>query len=709
MEQEDERTTVEQPPEATPVGPAAPQTAREPATSTGGGGRIVDEHWDDGTTVDEATMAQAEPPGAVASPDDDGAEEMTVDEPGKAVTEARLMVIAGNDTGREFVLAPSGKPLSVGRAMDNDIVLTDIAVSRKHLDVVWEGGHWVLKDRGSGNGTLLNERIEDGSCRLQHGDRIEIGHTIFRFDHPSSAAIGPPISWSHQQDDEASTVAGRSPPRPGSPPDEPATNVSQPRRTPSTSAPPPPGAAASGIDRKATLPPPRPRTPSQGPHSGAVSSRLALPPNPSAIAAPPPVDDVARTTPAPRTAEPLLLIAPAAAADPMRQSTATAHVAPLTYATAGASASMPMVAYRSPPLVASRRRSGLIAAAIGGGVALIGVLAMVLGGDEPRGRGAAGTSVTARDGATDGAGGAPVPDPVAKEPIGVPPDPVRDPVTVDDRDDRDDVAIEVKDPEPVAKQPDPVEVKDPEPVVKKPDPVVKKPDPVVKKPDPVVRKKPDPVVRKKPDPVVRKPDTAKKPTSADAAKKKAAALYADKDFKAAAAVARDAASSAEGADAAALRSLAGTYDQLASSIAAGNAAAASKPTDALTAYKRALAADKKLGGTHAPMIREKLGQVAPKAAAGFMAKGNYEAAKQAADTAVNFGAGSSPTIAQVRQSLERKAAELYASGVQLMKSKPDDGKAILRRVLKIVPPDSPSYQKAYKAVNTRSKQRDDDE
>src|SRR5258705_2350 len=45
---------------------------------------------------------------------------------------AKLVVIAGNDTGRDFPL-DSSRPLTVGRAIDNDVVLTDIAVSRKHL------------------------------------------------------------------------------------------------------------------------------------------------------------------------------------------------------------------------------------------------------------------------------------------------------------------------------------------------------------------------------------------------------------------------------------------------------------------------------------------------------------------------------------------------------------------------------------------------
>src|SRR5260221_3210493 len=104
-------------------------------------------------------------------------------------------------------------------------------------------------------------------------------------------------------------------------------------------------------------------------------------------------------------------------------------------------------------------------------------------------------------------------------------------------------------------------------------------------------------------------------------------------------ISRRPAATAEDRNATELNKLATAYDKLGESLNAGNAAAAAKPTDALAAFRRALAADKQLGGTHASMIRDKLGEVAPKAAAGFMAKGNYESAKQAADTAVNFGAG----------------------------------------------------------------------
>ena len=676
---EDERTTVEQPPDnppvaagSTPGAPAAHKASPAAKPGTAPAGTPIDEHWDDGTTIDEATMAGSAPQ------TDDAVEEMvTVDE--RRVAPARLIVIAGNDTGREFTLH-AGKVLTVGRAMDNDVVLTDIAVSRKHLDVLWDGGAWVLKDRGSGNGTLVNERIEDGSCQLRHGDRIEIGHTVFRFDHAASAGPGAPIGW-EQNDEEASTVAGRSQPKmtmKGPPPAAAPASLGTPRRSAPTTSPPP----APGDRARATLPPPRPRPPSSG---GALSSRLALPPNPGAAA-----EDAQRAA----AAEPALLIAPSIDR-PDRSMTHTAHVDPLPFA--AASGSMPPVhAYPqyAPPL--PRKKLVGVLAGVLVAATMIGAIAAMTTDDAPP---------------ASAAGPAPAPDeaamavalPVAVDAAAVaPPEPEPEP-------EPEPVKIEV-DPVPPPPEPEP----EPEPVPVEPAPPT--PAPVTPAPAPTPPPKkitPPPPKKVTPPPKKVTPPPRKAPpkavATASGAKKKAESLYASKDFKAAAAAARAGADSGDATEVAELRRMAKDLDALAAAWTAGNASASTRATDALTSFKKALAADKRLGGTHAPMIREKLAQVAPKAAAGFMAKGNYEAAKQAADTAVNFGAGSSPTVANVRQSLERKAGEFFATAQKLMASKPEDAKSLLRRVQKIVPPDSPWYAKAYKALNQRKASRDDDE
>src|SRR5687767_3535682 len=100
---------------------------------------------------------------------------------------ARLVITAGNDNGQDFEVRP-GKSYTIGRAIDNDVVLTDISVSRKHFDLRFEDGAWVIVDRGSGNGTVVNGNLEDNPFMLANGDVIEIGNTVFRFDQPNAAA-----------------------------------------------------------------------------------------------------------------------------------------------------------------------------------------------------------------------------------------------------------------------------------------------------------------------------------------------------------------------------------------------------------------------------------------------------------------------------------------------------------------------------------------
>jgi hypothetical protein len=122
---------------------------------------------------------------------------------------ARLVITQGNDAGQAIEVR-LGKTYTIGRGIDNDLVLTDIAVSRKHFDIRNEHGAWVLADRGSGNGTLVNHRIEDAPFMLASGDVIEIGNTSFRFDMPNGAPRAQPSGGDSPDDDlELSTVSGK--------------------------------------------------------------------------------------------------------------------------------------------------------------------------------------------------------------------------------------------------------------------------------------------------------------------------------------------------------------------------------------------------------------------------------------------------------------------------------------------------------------------
>ena len=123
----------------------------------------------------------------------------------------RFIIEAGNDAGRTFLL--TGDKMSIGRGVDNDLVLTDISVSRRHFEISFDGSRYTLHDLGSGNGTLINDRIEDGACQLRHGDQVEIGNTTIRVDHPATRDIDGKIGWGGQanleMDDEPSTIAAQ--------------------------------------------------------------------------------------------------------------------------------------------------------------------------------------------------------------------------------------------------------------------------------------------------------------------------------------------------------------------------------------------------------------------------------------------------------------------------------------------------------------------
>ena len=64
----------------------------------------------------------------------------------------------------------------VGRGTDADLQLLDQGISRRHLDIQFDGNYATAYDLGSTNGTAVNGH-EVGSQVLRHGDVIRIGHT----------------------------------------------------------------------------------------------------------------------------------------------------------------------------------------------------------------------------------------------------------------------------------------------------------------------------------------------------------------------------------------------------------------------------------------------------------------------------------------------------------------------------------------------------
>lgn len=86
--------------------------------------------------------------------------------------EVMLVVRQGDVMGTRFAL--HGDEVSVGRIPDNEIVLDDVTVSRRHAVLVRNGDSWLVRDLRSLNGTYLNQKRVD-EAHFGHGDELQIG------------------------------------------------------------------------------------------------------------------------------------------------------------------------------------------------------------------------------------------------------------------------------------------------------------------------------------------------------------------------------------------------------------------------------------------------------------------------------------------------------------------------------------------------------
>ena len=96
----------------------------------------------------------------------------------------KLTILQGEGQGKVYFI--NRNRTALGRGIDNDIVLLDISVSRKHLRIDRHATGFRVVDTASGNGSHLNgKRVKDNE--LFDGDRIELGSTTLEFQ-----AVGAP-------------------------------------------------------------------------------------------------------------------------------------------------------------------------------------------------------------------------------------------------------------------------------------------------------------------------------------------------------------------------------------------------------------------------------------------------------------------------------------------------------------------------------------
>ncbi|NOT49560.1 MAG: FHA domain-containing protein, partial [Acidobacteria bacterium] len=112
---------------------------------------------------------------------------------------AFLKITEPNGRIWDFELMP-GAAYSIGRAKENDIVLNDRRVSRKHARVTTDGEQFTIVDGYFENGSLIrsvNHVFVNGSPmlekRLEPGDAIVIGESRLEYAAAAepSAPTGP--------------------------------------------------------------------------------------------------------------------------------------------------------------------------------------------------------------------------------------------------------------------------------------------------------------------------------------------------------------------------------------------------------------------------------------------------------------------------------------------------------------------------------------
>ncbi len=77
--------------------------------------------------------------------------------------------------GNQREIEISHTPFTLGRQGDNDLVLLDTRISRRHARIIKDGEGYLLEDAGSRHGTLVNGEKVTGSRRLKSGDQISLG------------------------------------------------------------------------------------------------------------------------------------------------------------------------------------------------------------------------------------------------------------------------------------------------------------------------------------------------------------------------------------------------------------------------------------------------------------------------------------------------------------------------------------------------------
>ena len=89
-------------------------------------------------------------------------------------------MLVGTSDGHEFYVTPD-HPTTIGRgSTHNEVNLSNPTVSRRHAQIIFEKGRYVLKALEDRNGTFVNSaRVRQQT--LHDGDEIRFGRASYEF------------------------------------------------------------------------------------------------------------------------------------------------------------------------------------------------------------------------------------------------------------------------------------------------------------------------------------------------------------------------------------------------------------------------------------------------------------------------------------------------------------------------------------------------
>ena len=112
----------------------------------------------------------------------------------------------GNQSTVELV---RGRCYRIGRSADNDIVLHDLGLSRKHAEIYTESDAWVLNDCDSSNGTFADGRRLTAPVRLEPRIKIRLGNCVLGLvADPADAETASPMVQGVRFSDSPMTSEG---------------------------------------------------------------------------------------------------------------------------------------------------------------------------------------------------------------------------------------------------------------------------------------------------------------------------------------------------------------------------------------------------------------------------------------------------------------------------------------------------------------------